>query len=215
MPPKARELVAETAPRPPSGLPVQKADGRGSLGAIIRELRKEKGLSQEELARKACVDRTTIARVECGIFQSLSMSKLEGIAGALGAELKTLLSKAEGKGETFSHRGDLSRIEFSLDYPQEGFRLLSHIPKRREFFFGRIEIQPQKTVPTGRLPHPEQIYLHLLEGKILLTRERHQFLLKPGDCFTFSGGGEYEFYNPDQFKPTSCLFVTYPSFLPA
>ena len=194
---------------------LHRSDGRGSIGEAIRALRKEKGVSQEQLARRAHVDRTTIARVECGIFKSLSVEKLEGIAAAIGMDLKSLLIKADSMGESLSYRGHLSRVEFSLEYPDEGFRILSHTPKNKEFFFGKIEIRPQKTIHPAKLPHPDQIYLHVLEGKLLLTREGKQFLLKPADCFAFSGFGEYEFYNPDQFKPACSLFITHPSFLPS
>ena len=51
-------------------------DARTRLGDMIRALRREKGMSQEELARKAQIDRTTIARLECGIIKSLSMERL-------------------------------------------------------------------------------------------------------------------------------------------
>jgi transcriptional regulator with XRE-family HTH domain len=208
-------VTLELGSIPATGLPLRRSDGRSSIGCVIRSLRKEKGFSQEELAKRSRVDRTTIARVECGIFKSLSVQTLEGIAAAIGIDLKTLLIKADSAGESSSYRSHLSRIEFSFEYPDEGFRILSHTPKRKEFFFGKIEIRPQKTVPSAKLPHPQQIYLHLLEGKILLTFQNKQLLLKLGDCFAFSGFGEYEFYNPDQFKPAASLFITYPSFLPS
>lgn len=195
------------------GLSIEKSDGRSAIGQVIRQLRKEHGISQEELAKKSRMDRTTVARVECGIFKSLSVTKLEGIAAAIGLDLKSLLLKADSLSESVNYRGHLSHVEFALEYPEDGFRILSHIPKRREFFFGKIEIHPQKTIPSVKLPHPEQIYLHSLEGKTLVIRESQQFLLKSGDCFVFSGRGDYEFYNPDQFKPASSLFITYPSFL--
>jgi len=188
-------------------------DGKSPIGQVIRALRKERGISQEVLARQAGVDRTTIARVECGIFKTLSVDKLEGIARAVGIDLKTLLLKTESMGEALTYRGDLRRVEFSLEYPEAGFRLLSLVPKRKEFFFGKVVVEPQRTIPSSRLPHPEQIYLHAVEGKILLTREGREFLLKPGECFAFSGLTEYELYNSDQLKPTSSLFITYPSFL--
>lgn len=193
---------------------INRTDGRISIGEVIRGLRKEKGISQEELAKKARVDRTTIARLECGVFKSLSVNKLEGVARAIGLDVRALLLKADSVGESISYRGQLSRIEFALDYPEAGFRIVSMMPKRKEFFFGKIEIQSLKTIASDQLPHPEQIYLHCLEGKILLTRGAKQFLLKPGDCLAFSGFGEYEFYNPDQFKAASSLFITYPSFVP-
>lgn len=193
---------------------VHHRDGKSPIGDVIRMFRREKGISQEVLAKKAHIDRTTIARVECGIFKSLSLGKLEGIAAAMGVDLQALLLKAESMGESMSYRGHLSQIAFVLEYPEEGFRIVSLMPKRKEFFFGKIEIRPQKTVASTKLPHPEQIYLHIVEGKILLTREAKEFLLKPGDCFAFSGLRNYEFYNSDQFKAASSLFITYPSFLP-
>lgn len=194
---------------------IYKTDGRSSIGRAIRILRREKGISQETLARKARIDRTTIARVECGIFKSLSLNRLEQIARAIDVELKMLLHKAETMGESLNYRGHLSQVEFVLEYPEDGFRIVSLIPKRKEFFFGKIEVRPQKAIVSSKLPHPEQIYLHFLEGKILFTRAAKESLFKAGDCFAFSGGSDYELYNPDQFKGSSALFITYPSFLPA
>lgn len=192
---------------------LHRKDGRNSIGQTIRFIRKEKGITQEVLARNAHVDRTTVARIECGIFKSISVEKLDGIAAAIGVDLKTLFLKAGSLGESVSYRGHLSQIEFALDYPQEGFRILSHFPKQREFFFGRIVIESHKTILSKKLPHPHQVYLHSLEGKLLLTLNQKEILLKPGDCFAFSGLQDYELYNSDQFKPASSLFITYPSFL--
>lgn len=189
------------------------SDEKTNIGQVIRALRKEKGISQEELARKVQVDRTTIARIECGIFKSVSMERLGSIAQAIGIDVKTLLSKAEPSGESMSYRGQLNQTAFSLEYPEDGFRIASLTPKRKEFFFGRIEIQPQKTIASAKLPRAEQIYLHLFDGKVLLTRFAKELLLKAGDCFIFSGASDYEFYNPDPMKSLSALFVTYPSFL--
>ncbi len=192
---------------------IQIKDGRVSMGEVIRLLRKEKGFTQEGLSRKAQVDRTTIARIECGIFQSLSMLKLQAIATALEIDLNTMLLKSNSMGEVLTCRGDVGRVEFTLEYPEHGFRILSLIPKRKEFFFGKIEIGAQKTILSPQLPHPEQIYLHPLEGKILLTRQGQASLLKIGEYFAFSGLSDYELYNPDQLKQASALFITSPSFL--
>lgn len=200
---------------PPAPVPVIcQNDEKTGIGHMIRALRKEKGMSQEELARKAQVDRTTIARIECGIFKSISMERLEGIAQAVGTDLKSFLFKAGRSEESASYRGHLNQIAFSLDYPEDGFKISSLMPKRREFFFGKIEIGPQKTIPSAKLPRIEQIYVHLFDGKLLLTRFAKELLLKAGDCFIFSGASDYEFYNPDPLKKISALFVTYPSFLP-
>lgn len=194
--------------------PVPVTHDKSSIGHVIRMMRKEKGLSQEELAQKTHIDRTTIARVECGIFKTLSIEKLEGIATALRIDLKALLLKGGLEGEALTLRGHVGCVEFTIEYPEAGFRFVSLIPKRKELFFGRIELRHQKTIISSQLPHPDQIYLHCLEGKLVLIRDTKEFLLKPGDSFAFPGFSDYEIYNPDQLKEVSAFFITYPSFLP-
>ena len=202
------------APSPNDGESlVEKRARRGSLGRVVKELRIEKRISQEKLAKAARMDRTTLARLECGKFKTLSVAKLGGIAAALGIDLKILLTKAETVGESLTFRGNVSRVEFVLDYPGEGFRIVSLLPRRKEFFFGKIEVQPKSTVASATLPHPGQICLHALEGKLILTRKDTEYLLKPGDYFAFNGLDEYEFSNTDQFKTAVALFITYPCFL--
>jgi len=193
---------------------IQRTSPSISIGQLIKHFRKEKGISQEDLAKNVGVDRTTITRVECGKFRSLSVQKLEGIAVALGIDLKALLFKTESSGVAMSYRGRVDQVEFVLDFPEDGFRILSLLPRRKEFFFGKIEIKPQKTIASTKLPHPDQVYFHCLEGKAILVRDASEFFLKPGDSFAFSGFGDYEFYNPDQLKVLTGLFITYPSFLP-
>lgn len=63
--------------------------------AILRELRQEKGLSQEELADKAGLHRTYISQIERGL-KSPSLRSLEQIAEALGVPLSTLVKRLEG-----------------------------------------------------------------------------------------------------------------------
>lgn len=188
-------------------------DERVSMGEVIHLLRKEKRISQEELAIKAHVARSTIVRIERGIFKSISTETLNDIARAFELDLKTLLLKAESMGETLTCRGHVSQVAFVLDYPDKGFRILSLIPKKKEFFFGKIEIQPERTIPSDALPHPDQVCLNVLEGEILLKREGQYFRLKTGDYLAFSGRVEYELQNTQLVKPTRALFVTYPSFL--
>ena len=63
--------------------------------AALRELRQEKGLSQEELADKAGLHRTYISQIERGL-KSPSLRSLDQIADALGVSLSTLVKRLEG-----------------------------------------------------------------------------------------------------------------------
>ncbi|HPD60222.1 MAG TPA: helix-turn-helix transcriptional regulator [Thermodesulfobacteriota bacterium] len=69
------------------------------LGARIRKLRKEKGLSQEALAEKADLHYTFIGEVERG-EKNISIVSLEKLTKALGISLTDLFDLPELKENT-------------------------------------------------------------------------------------------------------------------
>lgn len=62
-----------------------------SFGAKVRELRKEKGLSQEELSFKADLHRTYIGMIERA-EKNITLINIEKIAKALEVDLKELFN---------------------------------------------------------------------------------------------------------------------------
>ena len=60
------------------------------VGNNIRNIRQSKGLSQEQLAHKACVHRTYIGMVERA-EKNITLVSLEKIANALGVKIEVLL----------------------------------------------------------------------------------------------------------------------------
>jgi transcriptional regulator with XRE-family HTH domain len=63
-----------------------------TLGQRIRELRKEKDISQEELAFRASVHRTYIGMIERA-EKNITVANLEKIANGLGVPIDELLRK--------------------------------------------------------------------------------------------------------------------------
>ena len=64
------------------------------VGARVRELRNQKGLSQEKLALAADIDRTYIASVESG-KRNISIVNLEKLIIALDTALQNFLRECE------------------------------------------------------------------------------------------------------------------------
>ena len=64
---------------------------RKSFGKRVRELRKQKGYSQEQLADKAGLHRTYIGSIERG-EQNVSIDNIDKIAKALKTSVALLLS---------------------------------------------------------------------------------------------------------------------------
>lgn len=60
------------------------------LGERVREIRKKKGLSQEELAYKADLHRTYIGMIERA-EKNITLLNIEKIANALEVDIKELL----------------------------------------------------------------------------------------------------------------------------
>jgi transcriptional regulator with XRE-family HTH domain len=61
-----------------------------SFGLVLRELRNERGLSQEQLGLASGLDRTFISQLERGIKQP-SLTTLISLSGQLGIDAPTLL----------------------------------------------------------------------------------------------------------------------------
>ena len=62
------------------------------LGSKIQKLRKDRGLSQDELARKADIPYTTLTKIEIGIIKKPSVFAVAKIAHALDITLDDLVS---------------------------------------------------------------------------------------------------------------------------
>lgn len=64
---------------------------------LIKERRKEAGISQEELSRKSGVARTIISGLESGTIKTTTTKTLAKIAKVLGLEVGDILNESEEK----------------------------------------------------------------------------------------------------------------------
>ena len=67
------------------------------MNNMLRDLRKSKGLTQEDLAKKANVSRSVIARFETG-KTTLSAKNLIKIAGTLGVPMDYIMKGGQEDG---------------------------------------------------------------------------------------------------------------------
>lgn len=76
-------------------MPDQRSPAHAAYGLALRELRAERGLSQEGLADAADLDRTYISGIERG-QRNPSLTNLLKLADALGVKVSELAARAEG-----------------------------------------------------------------------------------------------------------------------
>ena len=61
------------------------------VGRMLRRLREEKGLTQDELAKRSKLTKPYISQIENGVRKNPSLPALERLANALGVRVTTLL----------------------------------------------------------------------------------------------------------------------------
>ncbi len=69
------------------------------IGRVIRRMRAEKGLTQEEVARRAGISLTGMGVIERGVATDPHFSTLVGIARALGVSVLELVERVERERE--------------------------------------------------------------------------------------------------------------------
>lgn len=87
-----------------------------AIGQRIRELRTERGLSQEDIERSTGMVRTYVSRVECG-HTVPSVESIERFAGALGIQVHELFLQAPlNGGNTGSGKKEDSFVSLLSSY---------------------------------------------------------------------------------------------------
>jgi len=81
----------------------EQKDSRKDVAALYVRSRKEKGLTQAELARRAGIPRTNITRFESGDYNP-SLEMMVRIAAALGMKLQIELAERTCQGQGAAHR---------------------------------------------------------------------------------------------------------------
>jgi len=90
----------------------------GTLAERIRSAREQRGWTQEQLAYRADVSRSTIQNLENGRRQPHRAS-ISRIAGALGIGLETLKNQAEGERLEPEEIRDALEAAMEIDDPEE------------------------------------------------------------------------------------------------
>jgi len=74
---------------------VEKQQTRDRIGLRIAMLRKQAGMTQEELANRAGLQRTHVGRIEAGRY-AVTLETVQAIAQALGMTVDIIDPKLEG-----------------------------------------------------------------------------------------------------------------------
>ena len=156
----------------------------GRIGANLKTLRLESGLSQKDLAEATQLSPTLISRIENGLVRP-SVATLELVAQSLKADIGYFF-RDEEKGQYW-----ISQRERRKNVPsQRGYALEILIEGMENRFMDPAIItlrgkDEEEKVELAR--HEGQEFMYVLEGKMELILGAKRFVLKEGDAAYWNG----------------------------
>jgi len=172
-----------------------------NLAKNLLSLRKQRGLTQADLAKVTAVPRSTIAHMESGEANP-SVLVLGKLATGFQVSLEELLVKPRGDYKFIAAK-DVPVVERSGGKAVLFKLLPDHL---RGMEIDRLELKPgsrMKGVP--HLAHTKE-YLTCIKGRIDLYSAGQKFSLSVGDVLAFPGDQAHSYHNPSR-ELAVCLSV--------
>ena len=160
-----------------------------NLGKRLRQLRQQKGLSQESLSARTCLARSYITLIETG-KKIPAISTLLLISDCLGVEIRELFDSEEPTDPSVmivkrNERATLLRT--SLGYVYTGLAVKKKW-KIMEPFLIRI---PPGTKRASKFVHAGEEFMFILEGRLRFTCSGKSTLLEEGDSVYFDSSASH------------------------
>ena len=159
------------------------------LARNLQELRKSRGLSQQQIAKLAELPRATWANLESGVANP-TLQVIAKVAAALQVSFEELVSAPKASARRFLKAELKTRargpvlLRSLLPDPIPGMTL------------ERMELPPRSGM-TG-VPHTggTREYLTCESGRLVLTASGERYELGPGDVVVFRGDQRHAYANP-------------------
>lgn len=161
------------------------------IGARLRAIREEHGLSQRELARRAGVTNTTISLIEKN-KSSPSVSSLKKVLDGLPMTLAEFFAlELPPEDQIFFRESELPEISEG----QVTFRQIGGDKNRQKLQILRERYVPGADTGKTMLSHESEEGGVVLSGRIEITVGDQQRILGPGDAYYFDSRTPHRFRN--------------------
>ena len=152
-----------------------------NIGNKIRELRSQKGLTQEELADRAELSKGFISQLERDLT-SPSIATLVDILQCLGTDLKDFFNEETEEQIVFHKEDYFEKLETDRKYMTEWI-----IPNAQKNIMEpiRLTLEPEgSTYPDN--PHEGEEFGYVVSGSIILHLGKRSYPVKKGESFYFT-----------------------------
>ncbi|WP_437880183.1 cupin domain-containing protein [Pseudomonas sp. LRF_L74] len=178
------------------------------VGVRLQSIRKLKGLSQRELAKRAGVTNSTISMIEKNSV-SPSISSLKKVLGGIPMSLVEFFSlemEQENQPQVVYRAAELT----DLSSGAVAMKLIGKAHPSRAITFLDETYPPGSDTGDEMLAHDGEEAGMLLEGQLELTVNGQVFVLEPGDGYYFESSKTHRFRNPFD-KPARLISATTPA----
>ncbi len=182
------------------------------IGSKLRGLRKERGITLEELSKKSKVAIGTLSKIECGKLSGTYKIHLR-IAEALEMPIVELYTGVSSKKqEVISVQTDSKEIEsFRYDEKASSIILVKH-PSKKNMMPVLLVIKPKGKTSLEENPKGTEKFLFGLEGRIEVSIDKNHYPLTKGTSLYLDSSVPHFLINSGKIT-AKCLVITSPSAL--
>ena len=175
------------------------------LGAKIKQMRNQKGLTQEELADRCELTKGYISQLENNL-NSPSIATLTDILVALGSNLPEFFREDAEEKVVFS------KDEF-IEKDSEGVLLSWLNPNAQKNMMEPVLVELTENVSTATdVPHEGEEFGYVLEGKIAVVLGNKHYVCKKGEAFYYPANKPHHILNKSKGKAKFLWVSTPPNF---
>ena len=175
------------------------------IGAKIKQMRNQKGLTQEELADRCELTKGYISQLENNL-NSPSIATLTDILSALGSNLSEFFNEEPEEKVVFS------REEF-IEKDADGVLWNWLIPNAQKNMMEPVLVELNEDASTsGDIPHEGEEFGYDLEGKITIVLGNKHHHCKKGEAFYFTANKPHTILNKGKTKAKFLWISTPPNF---
>jgi transcriptional regulator with XRE-family HTH domain len=167
----------------------EREDILANLGANVRQIRRDRGLSQNQLALLAGMSRRMLAAIEGGAT-NVSLSVVDRIAAALEVRFTRLVRPPDAED---SRR--ISALAWRGTTRDSRAELLGAAPGSRETELWLWTLAEGESYPSEDNSGDWHEMLLVLEGYLIVRFADHERRVDKGDYLIFSSAERYEFVN--------------------
>ena len=176
------------------------------VGTKLRDLRKQNGLTQQELADRAELTKGFISQLEQGQVTP-SLTTLFDLIECLGTTPADFFKGSGTEKVVFAEKDAFEKID------ENGNSTVWIVPSAQSNQMEPVlvTLQPHTALPTDD-PHNGEEFGYVLSGRIALYRQETRFDVKAGESFYFEADKPHRIENPGSRAARLLWISTPPSF---